>query len=560
MSNPRSFSRELNTSGNDAAVAKISREPIRSARGAVRIIGMHFSRFVAAAALTFLSVGLSGAQTPADRGRAERVVVVVWDGMRPDLVTEKNAPTLTALARDGVFFRNNHAAYPTSTNVNGTVLATGDYPGHSGIIANQEYRPGIDPLKPFDTSDLAALDAPDQQINSKYIAAPTVAETLQKAGDRTAVAGSKPVAQLADRARNRTGAAAESVDLHRGKTLPTAALAEIKTALGPFPEKKDTFPNSAVDAWTTRALTEVLWKKEVPKFSLLWLSEPDLTQHHTAPGAPAALAAIKSSDDNLARVLAALRAKNALATTDVFVVSDHGFSTIDLAVDVAERLRAAGFDAVRAFKSAPKTGQVLVVSLGGSVEFYVIGHDETVAKKLVDFLQRSDFAGVILTRGKMEGTFTLADAHIASAAAPDIVVALRWNDRPNEFGIPGEIASDTSSKGLGHGTHSTLSPRDLHNTLIAAGPDFRRGFAGETPTGNIDVAPTVLWLLGIKPLQPMDGRVLREALTSSSPTPRVARKTLTASRNLGGTTWRQTLRLTTVNGVTYFMEGVGGRK
>jgi hypothetical protein len=105
-----------------------------------------------------------------------------------------------------------------------------------------------------------------------------------------------------------------------------------------------------------------------------------------------------------------------------------------------------------------------------------------------------------------------------------------------------------------------LSPRDLHNTLIAAGPDFRRGFAGETPTGNIDVAPTVLWLLGIKPLQPMDGRVLREALTSSSPTPRVARKTLTASRNLGGTTWRQTLRLTTVNGVTYFMEGVGGRK
>jgi hypothetical protein len=34
------------------------------------------------------------------------------------------------------------------------------------------------------------------------------------------------------------------------------------------------FPNDAQDRWTTRALTEVLWKTEVPKFLLLWLSEP----------------------------------------------------------------------------------------------------------------------------------------------------------------------------------------------------------------------------------------------------------------------------------------------
>ena len=35
---------------------------------------------------------------------------------------------------------------------------------------------------------------------------------------------------------------------------------------------------------------------------------------------------------------------------------------------------------------------------GGSVLFYVIGHDSTLARRLVEFLQQSDFAGVIFTK------------------------------------------------------------------------------------------------------------------------------------------------------------------
>ena len=136
----------------------------------------------------------------------------------------------------------------------------------------------------------------------------------------------------------------------------------------------------------------------MPKFSLLWLSEPDLSQHQTAPGSPTALAAIKSSDDNLAKVLAALKAKNALTNTDFIIVSDHGFSTVDRAIDAAALLRAAGFDAVRDFADKPPIGQILVITLGGSVGFYVVDHDQKVIDRLVEFLQRSDFAGVILTR------------------------------------------------------------------------------------------------------------------------------------------------------------------
>ena len=488
------------------------------------------------------------------RGQAKHVVVVVWDGMRPDFVNAENTPTLAALARHGVFFKNNHSAYPSSTNVNGVVLATGDTPAHNGIISNQEFRPEIDPHKAFDSSDFPALE--EARFADPFIAAPTVAEIVQKAGYRTAIAGAKPVAQLADRSRQReTDAARRSTVVYRKRALPVSAQAAITAALGPFPERTG-FPNDKEDDWTTRALTEFLWKDGVPKFSLLWLSEPDLSQHATAPGAPTALAAIKNSDENLARVLAVLKAKNALTNTDLFVVSDHGFSTADRVVDVAALLRAGGFDAVRDLDDKPPPGQILVVNLGGSVAFYVVEHDAAVIHRLVDFLQRSDFAGVILTRTAQAGTFTLAQAQIDAPTAPDVMAACRWNDQPNEFGVAGQITSDIGRK-AGQGTHSSFDPHDMNNTLIASGPDFRRGWTDETPSGNIDVAPTILWILGLKAPHPMDGRVLQEALTGSRKRPSATEKILEAQRDLGGSVWRQHLRTATVEGVTYFLEGNG---
>jgi arylsulfatase A-like enzyme len=492
-------------------------------------------------------------------GKAEHVVVVVWDGMRPDLVTNQDTPTLAGLARSGVVFKNNHCAYPSSTNVNGAVLATGVEPARTGIIANQEFRAEIDPRKPFDTADFPALDALDGRVSAQYFATPTIAEIIQLAGYRTAIAGSKPVAQLFDRGRRReTEAAKKSVVIYRGKVLPLAAAPTITTALGPFPVRKS-LPNESEDSWTTRALTEVLWKADVPKFSLLWLGEPDLSEHATGPGSPTSRAAIEGSDENLHKILVALKAKSALTSTDILVVSDHGFSTVARVTDVAARLRAAGFDAVRSLTEKPAPGQILVVDLGGSVAFYVIDHDESVIGKLVDFLQHSDFAGVILTRAGQRGTFTLSEARVNAATAPDVLVACRWNNMPNEFGVVGEIATDIG-RNAGQGSHGTLSSHDMNNLLIASGPDFRSGWTDETPSGNVDLAPTILWLLGMKAPRPMDGRVLREALAGAHEQPRVEEKTIETQRDVGDRVWRQHLRTATVDGVTYFLDGDGSPK
>src|SRR6266511_670975 len=125
-------------------------------------------------------------------GKAAHNVVVVWDGMRPDFISEQDTPTLHHLAQEGVFFRNPHPVFLSATEVNGTAIATGAYPAHSGIMANKEYRPAINPLAPVGTESLQALRAGDRLTKGHYLGRATIAEILHNAGHTTAVAGTKP--------------------------------------------------------------------------------------------------------------------------------------------------------------------------------------------------------------------------------------------------------------------------------------------------------------------------------------------------------------------------------
>ena len=287
------------------------------------------------------------------------------------------------------------------------------------------------------------------------------------------------------------------------------------------------------------------------------MSEPDDTQHKTAPGAPAALTAMKSSDENLGRVLAALDQHHARPTTDIFVVSDHGFSTIEHMVELPKALTQAGFNVATEFSGEPKPGDIMMVGNGGTVLFYVMQQDARITQRLVDFLQQSDFAGVVFTKKRMDGTFTLRHGQIENETAPDVVMAFRWNDSKNQFGVVGMIDADWQ-RAVGKGTHATLSRFDMHNTLIAAGPDFRRGETDDLPSGNIDLAPTILHILGINAANPMDGRVLSEAMGKiDKQTLKAEMETIEAAQNFPLGIWRQYLKTSRVGSTTYLDEGNG---
>jgi arylsulfatase A-like enzyme len=491
-------------------------------------------------------------------GVAKHIVVVVWDGMRPDFVSAEHTPTLAQLASNGVFFAHHHSVYCTATDVNGTAIATGQQPQRSGIIANKIFRPEINPLKPIYATATDAVRKGDELTHGKFLLTPTVAETLQAAGKRTVIAGAKDVAILHDR-RERDDDAHGAL-LSAGETQPGKLADDLVTALGKFPKaavvtNRET--NSGRDEWTTRALVGRLWGDELPEFSLLWLSEPDHSQHANGPGSAKALAALESSDRQLATVLAQLERRGLGDQTDVFVVSDHGFSTIAHVVDVAKELQAAGFKAAREFKQPLQPGEILVAGQGGSALCFIGGHDAAVAKKLAAFFQQQPFTGVVFAREKIPGTFPLTAGNLASPDAPDLAVSLRWSSEKSQTGAPGTFYSDGSR--VGAGNHASLSPFDTHNTLIAAGPDFKRGWVNDLPSGNTDLAPTILWLLGVKPSVPMDGRVLSEALVAKN-SPRAAKlttKRLAASQKFLGGTWSQYLQTSRVGKTVYLDEGNG---
>jgi hypothetical protein len=432
-------------------------------------------------------------------------------------------------------------------------MVTGVYPGKNGVIANYVYRPDIDRKRSVFVETPAVVNKGDELSGGNYVASPTIAELVQRAVGRTATATTKTVGLLLNRHVD-PGRPKNGVTLFAGKALPDDVLNPIVAALGPFPSA-----SLQKDVWTTKAATDFLWKDGVPAFSLLWLGNPDLTQHETAPGAPLALAAIKSADENLAAILLALDREGARETTDVFIVSDHGFSTIKRSIDLRKILRDAGFSAKTEFTDEPKRGDIMLVGNGGSALFYVEDHGAEVTHRLVEFLQQTDFAGVIFTKEPMAGTFNLSEAKIDSRHAPDVVMAFHWDDSKNQFDVPGMIDADWQRK-AGEGTHATLSRFDMHNTLIAAGPDFRRGEIVDLPSGNVDLAPTILRILGIKPPQQLDGRVLSEAMVNLDPaTPglKPETKTIEAAKDFPSGTWQQSLQISRVGSTIYLDEGNG---
>jgi len=99
----------------------------------------------------------------------------------------------------------------------------------------------------------------------------------------------------------------------------------------------------------------------------------------------------------------------------------------------------------------------------------------------------------------------------AEGRNPDIVVGYTFDEHAMIQGMPG-IEFQGVANHISRGMHGSFSPIDVHNTLIASGPDFRANFVDTLPTGNVDVAPTIARILGIA-LPQAQGRPLLEALS-----------------------------------------------
>ncbi|MFZ6760790.1 alkaline phosphatase family protein [Undibacterium sp. Ji50W] len=174
--------------------------------------------------------------------------------------------------------------------------------------------------------------------------------------------------------------------------------------------------------------------------------------------------------------------------------------------------------------SLPANG-IVVAANGGSDYLYLPDHDAATVASTVRFLQSREEYGAIFVDsryGAIPGTLPMSMINLENAirsgkGQPDIVVSFTWDSQQLVNGLPG---IEFESTGGNRGMHGSFSPIDVHNTLIASGPAFRSGVTISNPTGNVDVAPTIAYLLG-QSMPQADGRVLNEALlkpaTTSAP-------------------------------------------
>ena len=390
-------------------------------------------------------------------------------------------PNLTALGKRGVIFQRHHSVYPTVTRLNASSISTGAYPESHGLMGNSVFFPKVDATKFLDTADRSNL-LKIAEAEGRLLTAPTLGEALQSAGRRLLVvsSGSSGSAFL----NNHT--VAGGAILHYQFALPDR-LAEDLTRLGPPPSERARA--GELDRYAVDAFLQVGVPRVDPSVTVMWLSDLDTAAHDNGIGAPATVATLKRVDDNIGRIQDGLKAARLLDDYDIWVSSDHGFSTYTGAPDVASILKP--------YARALPDGSPRIVAGGGAI--YVRDGDESAIAGLVSALQHTPKVGAIFTRAKTSGSFegrtpgTLSfDAvrwqHERSA---QILFSPDWTDDQNAYGWRGTSASS------GTAGHGSSSPWDIHNTLIAAGPDLKNGEVVAVPSANVDFAPTFLTLLGI---------------------------------------------------------------
>jgi arylsulfatase A-like enzyme len=417
-----------------------------------------------------------------------RVVVAVLDGLRRDLITEAHMPALTRFARRSQVFAAHRSMFPSATRVVSASFATGCTPARHELQGNA--------LALLEEGRLVYHDAghPDflqhkRRATGRSLAVPTLAERLSPHGGMVLFSNVSPGAAYAHDPDGHGHIYHRAGSFGPGRT-PLDGAQALKIAQDAAGER----------AMVTRFIDEVLVARR-PPLAIVWMGEPDATQHLKPLGAPDHLAVLRQADANAGRVIEAvdrLRDKG----DDVLLVlcSDHGHQTVSRVIDVEAELMAAGLKASR------DSGDVVTPTSGTSTLVYVHPDHEVRTAEIGAFLSERDWVDRVIP------TAELASVGQASHHGLAFAVSLKSDEEPNAFGIPGRSFESRPVAGkathLDCGQHGGLARYEQMPFLMIDGPGFTAGTTADTPTSPIDIAPTTLAHLQV-PGEGMDGRALQ---------------------------------------------------
>jgi phosphonoacetate hydrolase len=448
----------------------------------------------------------------ATRRRASRLFLMLWDGMRPDLVSPELTPNLARLRAAGSEFTRHHAIVPTVTRINAATLATGAPPSAHGLPANGFYAYQVEPNAAISIGEgdsTARLRETYGVFNT-----PTISDIVRRAGGRTAIvsSGTRGSSQMLHPRRAEVG----DYILHPSLSTPEEIQLAADRLGQPMPDAE--VPDTPRNRWLAEATARVIIPELRPDILYFWHDDPDKSQHKFGFGHPTALQSIRDADTHLGIVLGGLETAGLRDETMVVVASDHGYVQVTQQIAEHELGWVAELD----------DGRFDVAGNGCTILFHQREGSPKAIAQLAARLRKQQGIGVLFSgvRGAqpVDGTLPLSLLEMDGPLMPDLLATLSWSDDPSEHGLPGVSYGYASGNRASHGGGSSW---EIRNTLIVQGPGVLPGRQITMSSGVGDLAPTVLSALGLTPPDSMTGRVLSElfmdgmlhAASSSASTP-----------------------------------------
>lgn len=379
------------------------------------------------------------------------VILISLDGTRPVDISLETLPSLVALAKKGARAEGLIPATPSNTFPGHVTLVTGVSPNRHGIVNNFF----IDPVR--------------GRFEKKNIPSWIEVEPLWSWLARHAVvSASFHWVGSEGPWRNDRG------PKHwRAFSSSTPAAKKVETIL----------------AWL-----DLEDPAERPRFITSWFAAADHVAHRDGPGSPTALAQLARHEPALRDLVEGIGARGLWPFTTLLVVSDHGMAKADNLLDFDRTLDRAGISA-------------WVTGLGGFASVYFkhgTNSDSQVDDKGDDPDQAMLAAKVVeiahdhgleaIRRGSAPSDSRIPEASFTNPRFGDLVLRAPIGTAFHRPGLPA---------GGFHG-YASDEPA-MHGLFIAAGRGVSPG--GELPLlRSVDVAPTVLTLLGVEIPEWMHGR------------------------------------------------------
>ena len=423
--------------------------------------------------------------------RGSRVVVVICDSLRADLIGPGDTPFLLELSQRSAWFTAHRSVFPSTTRASAASIATGCLPARHGLLGNTM---ALDEGDGLICRSAGHPDFPDRmrRATGRTLRVPTLAERLRWHGETSiSCANVSPGAAYFQDPDGHGWVYHAAGSYGPGRRLvEDAGSAVLKKGL------------AGDRAMTERFCGEIV-EERAPSLAIMWLSEPDHTGHHAPLGSPQHRRAIAHADACVRQVFETVRRLDPSGEEILFVVgSDHGMETVADAIDLDALLVAAGL------KREPGSRDVVVAPNGTAATLYFAEPDGDLPRRVARFLAAENWVGQVFA-GE-----SLAAVGLPADTAMRVAVTLAGEDRENQHGVAGycpivQDPADNESK-IGFGQHGGLGPNEQRPFLMLDGGGFAAG-ARQQPTSLTDIAPTVLRHLHMDH-DDMDGSALpREA-------------------------------------------------